>query len=136
MIKPTNLVKLNSSCGKIRYVVHLSNIHIHRQNRHKEYREVFDTLFVSLKAKKFTPENSCVIIIGDIVNDKDILTPESVGTVNYLFEGLCKITTVLYILGNHDINNNNEDAVDCITPVASAHSLLRRQSLSRSNNYF
>jgi len=100
----------------IQYIIHISDIHIRKYDRHNEYLEVFNELYKSLIESNYTQKNSIIIITGDILHDKNHLTPNSVDLLKEFFLILTKITTVIAIIGNHDLNLSN-NSLDSITPV-------------------
>ena len=53
----------------IKKIYHISDIHIHLNFKHDEYREVFSKLYDVLKQEP-KPKNSCVVITGDILHSK------------------------------------------------------------------
>ena len=60
---------------QINYIYHLADIHIRPLERHNEYREVFNNLYEYLKIQN-NLEESLIVICGDIIHEKDKLTPE------------------------------------------------------------
>ena len=88
---------------KIQYIVHLADIHIKNNERHKEYRHVFKNLINKLNELKLNNDNSVVVICGDIGDEKQ-LTADAHNLLKDLFIQLTDITTVCFILGNHDID--------------------------------
>ena len=59
----------------INYIYHLGDIHIRPLERHNEYREVFNKLYIFLKNEK-NIQNSLIVICGDLIHEKDKITPE------------------------------------------------------------
>ena len=51
----------------IKKIYHISDIHIHLNFKHDEYREVFSKLYDVLKQEP-KPKNSCIVITGDILH--------------------------------------------------------------------
>lgn len=93
---------------KIKYIVHMADIHIHKRDREIEYRKVFETLYNDLREKKLNNNNSVIVICGDIIHDHIDLHPISVALVKDFFVNLCEITSVIVIGGNHDESKTNE----------------------------
>lgn len=52
-------------------------------------------------------DNSVIVICGDVLHDKNILTPYSVNLIKDFFKILSDISTIIVIVGNHDCNINN-----------------------------
>ena len=94
-------------------IAQISDIHVRLYKRHNEYRQVFERLYKSLKEKKVDR----IILTGDIVHNKTILSPECVQLVSELFDSLSKIAPVDVILGNHDINITNKQRLNALSPI-------------------
>ena len=104
---------LNCDIQSIDKIFHISDIHIRTLKRHKEYREVFDNLFLHI-AQHATDSSICVIT-GDIVHSKLDMSPELVNMLTKFFNEF-HIPTIV-ILGNHDMNLNNLYRLDAISPI-------------------
>ena len=100
----------------IRYVVHMSDIHIKLINNHEKCRHVFKNLFKQLKQLKLNENNSVIVIGGDIVHEHTMIG-DTIAVLKEFFTGLAKITRVFVIIGNHDRNMNNLSDLDSISPV-------------------
>lgn len=87
--------------NKIDIIYHLGDIHIRPLQRHDEYREVFDKLY------KLITKGSLVVICGDIVHEKDKITPELIVLFREFLKNLSLITDVIVFSGNHDLIENN-----------------------------
>ena len=105
--------KLKTNITSIDKIFHVSDIHIRTLKRHKEYQEVFDTLFLHV-AQHATNQSICVIT-GDIVHSKLDMSPELINMLTKFFNGF-HIPTIV-ILGNHDMNLNNLYRLDAISPI-------------------
>jgi len=102
----------------ISHIVHISDIHIRLYNRQKEYADIFQKLFQKIKEIKATIPNLIIIITGDLLHSKNILSPESILITQQFLQRLAEITTTLLIAGNHDAlltNNQREDSITAIT---------------------
>lgn len=63
---------------EIRYVYHISDIHIRNTQRHTEYREVFERTYQKLINQiGLNKKSSLIILTGDIMHTKTELSPES-----------------------------------------------------------
>ena len=67
------------------FIAHLSDIHIRKFHRHKEYREVFKQLYKQLEEI----EPDCIVITGDLVHGKIDMSPE---LTKLIAEFLLKLT--------------------------------------------
>lgn len=111
------LINMSTKTNEIRYIYHLSDIHIRNNTeRQKEYRKVFERTYEELR-NKIKKKNSLIVITGDIIHLKTVLSPESVDLTYDFFETLCKIAPVIVITGNHDCNLTNKDRMDALTPI-------------------
>lgn len=52
-------------------------------------------------------QNSVIVVCGDVLHDKNTITPYSVNLIKDFFKILSDISTVIVIVGNHDCNINN-----------------------------
>ena len=98
---------------KIKTIAHLSDIHIRKLHRFVEYREVFDRLYSQLKLLK--PD--LIYVGGDVVHGKLDTSPEETRLVADFFLNLAKITDVIVITGNHDVNLQNKSREDALSPI-------------------
>jgi len=100
----------------IRYIVHLSDIHIQKADRMVEYRYVFNKLFQELSSLQLNNDNTVIVVTGDIIHDKNVLTGSSVDLLKDFFLGLSSIATTFCIIGNHDLDLSSR-TLDSISPV-------------------
>ena len=95
---------------------HIADTHIRNLKYHKEYREVFNTLY-----KKLSAENVDYIIhCGDIAHTKTQISPEFVELCSDFFKNLADIAPTYIILGNHDGNLRNSSRQDALSPIVKA----------------
>ena len=108
----------------IKNIVHLADIHIRLLQRHKEYKEVFEKLYTQLKEDTtLHPDDSIILLAGDILHSKTDLSPEAVSLASDLLVNLCNILPVVLIAGNHDGNLSNNSRLDALTPIVNALNL-------------
>ena len=105
----------------IKYIIHISDIHVRLLKRHTEYKLVFDKLYQYIDSNilngTFNAENTIVVISGDIVHSKTEMSPEMIDLVSEFIENLAKRLTLCIIPGNHDANLNNKNRLDALTPI-------------------
>jgi DNA repair exonuclease SbcCD nuclease subunit len=103
----------------VKRVVHLADIHIRTYRLHEEYKEVFKSLVNDLieQLKEYTREEIRIVIAGDLVHQKIIISNEQLILGTWLIKNLEMIAPVIIIAGNHDLLENNKDRVDSITPM-------------------
>lgn len=108
-----DIKQIDSPLKKIDKIFHISDVHIRTLKRHREYRQVFETLFDHIETR--ATGNSVAVVTGDIVHSKLDMSPELVQMLVDFFNGFTIPTIV--ILGNHDMNLNNMHRIDAISPV-------------------
>jgi DNA repair exonuclease SbcCD nuclease subunit len=98
----------------IKNIIHISDVHIKKQNdRHNEYKAVFNNLFKNLM-ETIQYETSVIVITGDTLDNKNDLSPSQISLTKYFFINLSKITDIILILGNHETNNID---IDSLQPI-------------------
>lgn len=109
---------------KVKTIYHISDIHIHLYKRHTEYKDQFEKLYLYLeneKEKKNINNNrniECIIAItGDLLHSKSDLSPECIDLTYNFIKKLSDIMPVIIIPGNHDLNMNNKNRLDSISPI-------------------
>lgn len=117
--KPITFIKLRDN-GKteIRYVYHISDIHIRNTQRHIEYKEVFERTYKKLKTEIGSDKKiSLIVLTGDIMHTKTELSPEAFYIAHHFFKALNEIAPVILIPGNHDCNLSNRNRLDALSPI-------------------
>lgn len=102
---------------EIKYIYHISDIHIKNTSRHDEYREVFERVYQTIRDRVKNKKSSIVVLTGDIMHTKTELSPEAVSIAAKLFKNLSEIIPVILIPGNHDMNLSNKNRMDALTPI-------------------
>ena len=121
---------------QIRYVYHLSDIHIRNTIRHTEYQEVFARTFDILK-KDIINKNECLIVVtGDIMHTKTELSPESFYIAQNFFKSLSNICSVVLIPGNHDCNLSNKTRMDALSPIVSGNAKIENLYYIKKNGVY
>ena len=108
--------KLKVPFRKLKYIHHISDIQIRNLKRHKEYEEVFNRTYESVKEH---PDNAVAYIGGDIAHSKTEMSPELIDQLSRLFKNLADIVPTIIIAGNHDCNLNNLNRLDCLSPIVN-----------------
>ena len=97
----------------------MADIHIRLVDRHNEYNDVFQRLYNNLKVeRKDILDKSIVVICGDILHQKNILSPEVIYHTRQFLLNLSRILPVIIIAGNHDANLANRDRLDSLSVIA------------------
>ena len=107
----------NKNLNEIKFVYHISDIHIRNLDRHIEYQQVFQKLYKVLRKKITDKNNSIIVVTGDIVHAKTQIVPELIHITQDFFIELTKIAPVVLIPGNHDCNLSNRERMDALTPI-------------------
>lgn len=131
-------VSLSDTGKDIRYIYHISDIHIHKTKRHEEYSEVIKNLHSTMSKQK-NLKKSIVVCTGDVMHNKTEMGPEEIDLAHELFKGLAEYCPVLIIAGNHDCNLSNRDRMDALTPVLKGINsddvhYLKNSGIYRFNN--
>jgi DNA repair exonuclease SbcCD ATPase subunit/DNA repair exonuclease SbcCD nuclease subunit len=104
--------------NRLKTIYHIADIHIRNIKRHKEFREVFYTMFDEIK--KRGTDDAIIYLAGDIAHAKLEMSPELVSEISWLFTECNKLCPTIVIAGNHDCNMNNSDRMDVLTPIVDA----------------
>jgi DNA repair exonuclease SbcCD ATPase subunit len=107
--------------NKLKTIYHIADIHIRNVKRHKEYRQVFYSMFDEIK--KRGTDDAIIYLAGDIAHAKLEMSPELLKEISWLFTECSKHCTTILIAGNHDCNMNNSDRLDVLTPIVEALNL-------------
>jgi len=103
---------------RLKRIYHIADIHIRNIKRHKEFRQVFYSMFEEIQ-KRGTGD-SIIYLAGDIAHAKLEMSPELVSEISWLFTECNKLCPTIVIAGNHDCNMNNSDRMDVLTPIVDA----------------
>ncbi len=103
----------------VKTVIHLADIHIRTYRMHDEYKDVFKTLISDVKEliKDFQREEVRIVVAGDLVHQKIVISNEQLLLGTWFLRELDKVAPVILIAGNHDLLENNKDRMDSITPM-------------------
>lgn len=105
---------LSNKNTKIKTVYHISDIHISRYyERHNEYNIVFSRLYEEIKRDT---KNALIVITGDILHEKNNLSPSQLMLAKDFFYNLSMILPVICIIGNHDISIH-QNSIDAVSPI-------------------
>lgn len=104
-------------------ICHLADIQIRFGSRHNEYRTVFKRLHEDLQ--KIKPDR--IVVAGDINHHKINISPGSFELFSELLIGLAKIAPTDIILGNHDINLQQLEQGDSISPIFTLANLIQEE---------
>jgi DNA repair exonuclease SbcCD ATPase subunit len=104
-------------------IAHLADIQIRFGSRHEEYRQVFKRTYSDLEKQK--PDRICVV--GDINHHKINISPGSLDISSEFLINLSRIAPTDVFLGNHDINLQQLEQGDSISPIFNLAKLLHKE---------
>ena len=109
------LLKSCEGSNGVETIFHLSDIHIRLFQRHTEYQYIFEKCYQYIR--KYKKGNHIIVVTGDIVHNKNDLSPEcDTITIDFL-QSLASLYPTLIIAGNHDALLNNRHRMDSITSM-------------------
>ena len=117
MIKKT---LTSNRVNQVNNVIHIADVHIRNFKRHDEYESVFNRLYDYCKEEVQRDVNTIIYLAGDIVHAKTDMSPELIVQTRNFFVNLAKIAPVILIAGNHDMNLNNRNRLDALTPIVDS----------------
>jgi DNA repair exonuclease SbcCD ATPase subunit len=98
---------------KIKKIYHISDIHIRNTDKHIIiYNHVFNNLYKYIDSIK--DENSIIVITGDILHNKDKLSPVCEKICVDFLTKLSNMLPTIIIAGNHDFNMKNNSILDSL----------------------
>ena len=101
--------KIDIPLKKIKYIHHISDVHIRNLKRHAEYEQVFERLYEKIKQNR---EDSIIYIGGDIIfKNRYVWTRRP----NFVFKTFRDLSDSYN--SNHDCNLNNLNRLDVLTPI-------------------
>jgi predicted MPP superfamily phosphohydrolase len=104
---------------QVKVTIHLADIHLRTYRMHDEYGEAFKLTLKRIRAlvEGYDREEVRIVIAGDYVHQKITISNELLVLGTWFLRKLEKIAPVILIAGNHDLNLNNKDRVDTLTPM-------------------
>jgi len=103
-------------------IAHISDVHIRFGSRHTEYRSVFEKLYKDLK--KLKP--SRIVLTGDLSHYKINMSPGSLDLSSEFLINLANIAPTDVILGNHDLNIQQLEQGDTLSPILRIANLIEK----------
>ena len=97
----------------IKTIVHYSDLHLKLYKYHERDKGILETALNEWKEIK--PDR--IIFTGDLVHSKNQMTPELIRLLSWWMTETAKICPTIYLIGNHDFLENNQDRLDAITPI-------------------
>tara|TARA_R110002020_G_scaffold329497_1_gene545303 strand:+ start:161 stop:940 length:780 start_codon:yes stop_codon:yes gene_type:complete len=97
----------------IKTIVHYSDLHLKLYKYHERDRSILETALKEWAEIK--PDR--IVFTGDLVHSKNQMTPELIRLLSWWMTETAKICPTIYLIGNHDFLENNQDRLDAITPI-------------------
>jgi DNA repair exonuclease SbcCD nuclease subunit len=106
----------------IKYIVHLSDLHVRTTQLHEHYKKQFKIFLKEINEELVEKRGLSVdeirfALTGDIVHQKINISNEQMLLISWFFKEITKIGKLIIIPGNHDFLENNMERVDSITPI-------------------
>ena len=111
---------ISKRVNKVDNVIHIADVHIRNFNRHDEYETVFSRVYDYCKEQVQNDKNTIIYLAGDIVHAKTDMSPELIVMTRNFLVNLSDIAPVLLIAGNHDMNLNNRNRLDALSPIVDS----------------
>jgi len=100
----------------INKIVHFSDLHLKLFKEHENYRSILLDCFEQWR--KISPDR--IVFTGDLVHSKNQMTPELINMVSWVMSECASICKSIFLIGNHDFLENNQDRLDAITPIVDS----------------
>ena len=97
----------------IKTIVHYSDLHLKLYKYHERDKSILESALNDWK--KIKPDR--IVFTGDLVHSKNQMTPELINLMSWMMTETAKICPTVYLIGNHDFLENNQDRLDAITPI-------------------
>ena len=98
---------------KPKKIFHLGDQHFFQSKKFNEHQYVCDKFYEELEKEK---PDLCVMT-GDLIDSKLKLGPEQFDLVRSFLINTAEYCPIILILGNHDLNMQNKERLDAISPV-------------------
>lgn len=103
----------------VKLIIHCSDIHIRARMRFEEYAEQLSKFIARCKeiTEKYDKNEVRILIAGDLLHQKNVITPELMVFASSFIRQLEQIAPVVIIAGNHDLIVDNTDKKDALTSL-------------------
>jgi DNA repair exonuclease SbcCD ATPase subunit/DNA repair exonuclease SbcCD nuclease subunit len=98
---------------KPKKIFHIGDQHVFFTKKFEAHEYVFNQLYKDIEREK--PE--LIVCVGDLIDSKLKLSPEQFNLARGFLLNLASYCPVLIILGNHDLNLQNKERLDSISPI-------------------
>ena len=103
----------------VKLILAIADIHIPNFRGIEDYTEKLEKLVLSLKenAEGYSYEEIRILLLGDLIHNKNNVSNELMALASSLISELEKIGKVLVIAGNHDLVLTNKSRLDTINTI-------------------
>lgn len=103
----------------IKKIIACADIHIRNFARQEEYAEQLTKFIDACKeiAEPYEKDEVRIVIVGDILHQKNNISPDLITIVSHFIRQLEEICKVILIAGNHDLLENNTSRKDAISSI-------------------
>ncbi len=101
----------------LKRIWHSGDQHIFFSKKFEAHQYVFTEFYKKIEERK--PE--LIVLTGDLIDSKTKISPEQFTLARNFLQNITNYCPVIIILGNHDVNLQNIDRLDSISPIV--HSL-------------
>lgn len=103
----------------VKKIITCGDIHIRNFMRQDEYANQLTKFINKCKeiASEYNSEEIRIVIVGDILHQKNNISPDLITIVSAFIRELEKIAKVILIAGNHDLVENNTSRKDAISSI-------------------
>jgi len=121
----------------IKRIIHCADIHIRNYQRLDEYAEQLEKFIAKCReiAEPYEKDEVRIVISGDIIHQKNTISPELISFVATFIRQLQDIAKVIVIAGNHDLIVNNQSRKDAISSIFEAAEFSNAFLLDRELGY-
>ena len=123
--------------NELRYIIHIADLHIRRNERIEEYQQVFNNFLSMIRDKyKQLKNKSIVVVCGDIFHYKTTQRAEGIKLWNKFLYELNQLLPSIVIMGNHDVDltSNNIDWLEPFAGIYENNYYLNKSGLYQFNN--
>ena len=102
----------------IKNIIHIADLHIPQDSTEtRPFDKMVDKLIEAVIKEIENPEETRIVIVGDIFDNKIRTTNEAKDIFHHTLNFFDKICPTYLVAGNHDMLQKNKDRMDSITPT-------------------
>jgi len=101
---------------KLKKIFHIGDQHCFYFKKFEAHEFVFNEFYKEIEREK--PD--LIVCAGDLIDSKLKLSPEQITLARGFLLNLASYCPVLIILGNHDLNLQNKERLDSISPLVNS----------------